>query len=153
MSHHATIACQFCATLNRIDLARYADGPKCAECGRPYRLDRPIKVQEEHFDKTVLQAEVPVLVDFYADWCGPCAMMQPLLDTVAHELAGQSLVVKVNTDAAPAVSQRYGIRSIPYFGRFERGTLTRTAVGAQSLEALRGLAAPDGSGEDVRSAG
>lgn len=140
---HITLACQFCGKLNRLDPARHADRPKCAECQKPFLIDRPVKVKEEHFDKTVLGSEVPVLVDFYADWCGPCIMMQPLLDNVATELAGKALVVKVNTDQAPTVSQRYGIKSIPFFGRFEGGKLVRTAVGAQSFEALKALAAAD----------
>lgn len=136
-----TLACQFCGKLNRLDPTRHADRPKCAECQKPFLIDRPIKVKEEHFDKTVLGAEVPVLVDFYADWCGPCVMMQPLLDRVATELAGKTLVVKVNTDLSPEVSQRYGIKGIPFFARFENGAVAQTAVGAQSYEALKALAA------------
>ena len=98
-------------------------------------------MHEEHFDRTVLQSEVPVIVDFYADWCGPCVMMAPLIDEVAQAWAGKVLVAKVNTDAAPKVSQRYGIRSIPFFGRFENGEMVKTAVGAVSREALFELAA------------
>lgn len=135
-----TLACQFCQTLNKIDPARHGDRPKCAKCARPFLLDRPVKVLEEHFDQTVLQSDIPVLVDFYADWCGPCVMMQPLLDDVAREGAGKVLVAKVNTDASPEVSQRYNIRGIPFFARFEKGEMTKSAVGAQSREALQELA-------------
>jgi thioredoxin 2 len=133
---NVTLACQFCGALNRIDLTRHADRPKCGECGKPFLLDRPVKVDEEHFDKSVLQADVPVLVDFYADWCGPCRAMAPALDEIASERAGEVLVAKVDTDRSPAVSQRYGIRSIPFFGLFEQGQLARTAVGAVGKRGL-----------------
>lgn len=136
-----TLACQFCTTLNRVDPARHADRPKCAQCGKPFLIDRPVKVSQEHFDKSVLEAEVPVIVDFYADWCGPCRAMAPMLDEIARDKAGELLVVKVNTDAAPTVSARYGIKSIPYFARFEKGEVVKTAVGAVGLDGLKDLAA------------
>jgi len=138
---HITLACQSCTTLNRIDVTKAAQGPKCAQCGKPFLLDRPVTVHEEHFHVTVLRAEVPVLVDFYADWCGPCKMMAPFLDAIARERTGRMLVAKVDTDRSPTVSQRYGIRSIPFFARFEKGQMVKTAVGAvgrQGLEALVG---------------
>src|SRR5690606_36385051 len=71
----ATVPCPFCGTLNRVDMGRVADRPKCGECGRPLLLDRPIKVTDESLDRVVADAGVPVLVDFYADWCGPCKLM------------------------------------------------------------------------------
>ncbi len=138
---NVTLACQFCTTMNRIAVERHADRPKCAECGKPFLLDRPVKVHEEHFDKTVLEAEVPVLVDFYADWCGPCKMMAPILDEIASSRAGTLIVAKVDTDRAPSISQRYNIRGIPFFGRFENGEMVKSAVGAVGREGLADLAA------------
>ena len=136
-----TVPCQFCGTLNRIETAKFEQGPRCAECGKPFLLDRPVKVTEEHFDTTVLKAGVPVLVDFYADWCGPCRLMAPVLDDLAREKLGSLLVVKVDTDRSPSISARYGIRSIPFFGRFEHGKLVRTVIGAVGRAALAYLAA------------
>ncbi len=138
---NATLTCQFCGTLNKVDLTRHAHRPTCAECGKPFLLDRPIKVDEEHFDTTVLRAEVPVIVDFYADWCGPCQLMAPVLDEIAHDNVGRLLVAKVDTDRAPKISQRYGIRSIPFFGRFEHGEMVNTVVGVVGRDGLKALAA------------
>ena len=136
----ATLACQFCGQLNKVNLDRHADRPKCAKCAKPFLVDRPVKVTEDNFDATVLKSEVPVLVDFYADWCGPCRVMAPVLDEIAEANAGKLLVAKVDTEASPAVSQRYGIRSIPFFGRFENGQMVKTAVGAVGREGLAELA-------------
>ncbi|HWV57758.1 MAG TPA: thioredoxin domain-containing protein, partial [Longimicrobiales bacterium] len=75
-----------------------SDRPKCGECGRPILLDRPIRLTDENFDRVIAQAQVPVVVDFYADWCGPCKAMAPVLDDFAHSRAGEVLVGKLDTD-------------------------------------------------------
>jgi thioredoxin 2 len=124
-----TLRCAFCAKLNRVDVARAADRPACGECGKPMLLDRPVKVAQEDFDKTVLGAEVPVLVDFYADWCGPCRMVAPFVDEIARAHTGKLLVAKVDTDRAPNVAMQYGIRSIPTLIVFGGGEEVERSVG------------------------
>jgi len=101
-------------------------------------LDRPLKVSEEDFDRTVLGADAPVLVDFYADWCAPCRMVAPFVDELARGYLGRLLVAKVDTDRAPDVSMRYGIRSIPTLIVFSGGAEAERSVGFEP-ERVKGL--------------
>ncbi len=133
-----TVRCGFCGTLNKVDLRRAADRPKCGECSKPMLLDRPIKVAEEDFDRTVLQSEAPVLVDFYADWCAPCRMVAPFVDEIAHDQVGRMLVAKVDTDRAQSVAMKYGIRSIPTLIVFRGGEEVERSLGFEP-ERVRGL--------------
>jgi len=126
----ATVACPFCATLNRVDLSRIAQHPKCGKCGKPILLDRPIAVSDATFERVTADTTVPVLVDFYADWCGPCKMMAPLLDAVARKRAGEVLIAKLDTDKNPATGMRFGIRGIPTMILFRGGQEIARRVGA-----------------------
>ena len=126
----ATVACPFCATLNRVNMERVADRPKCGNCGRPILLDRPVAVSDATFEQVITETTVPVLVDFYADWCGPCKIMAPLLDDAAHRRAGQLLVLKLDTDRNPVTGQRFGIRGIPTLILFRSGKEASRRVGA-----------------------
>ena len=125
-----TLQCQFCHTWNRIDASRAADRPKCGKCSKPMLLDRPWPLTEETFDRTIKDSEVPVLVDFYADWCGPCKMMAPFVDDVAREYQGRALVAKLNTDLAQTTSNGLGIRGIPTTIVFKGGKEVARQTGA-----------------------
>lgn len=126
----ATVRCQFCLTANRVDVTRIGDRPKCGQCGRPILLDRPIKITDDDFDLVVRGAEVPVLVDFYADWCGPCKMMAPVLDDLARERQGRLLVAKLDSDRSPNVVRRFGIHGIPTLILFRAGKESKRVTGA-----------------------
>ena len=126
----ATVACPFCETLNRVDLARIEQQPKCGNCGKPILLDRPIAVSDANFEKVTTDTTVPVVVDFYADWCGPCKIMAPLLDDAARRRAGELLIVKLDTDRNPVTGQRFGIRGIPTLIAFRSGKEVARRVGA-----------------------
>ena len=123
------IRCSFCLTVNRIDMTRAKDRPKCGKCERPMLLDRPVKVEADDFASTVLKSDVPVLVDFYADWCGPCRMLAPHLDQVASGGVGRLLVAKVDSDRAQALSQTYQIRGLPTVVLFHDGREVDRVVG------------------------
>jgi len=133
------VACAFCATLNRIDMTKVSLRPKCANCQRPILLDRPVKAAGATFDKMLTGTTVPVLVDFYADWCGPCRVMAPTLDDFARERSGQVLVLKLDTDADSAVAGRYGIRGIPTLIAFDRGQERGRHVGVADRKVLETL--------------
>ena len=133
------VACAFCSTLNRVDLTRLSNGPKCANCQRPILLDRPIMATATNFDRMVNGTTVPVLVDFYADWCGPCHMMAPTIDDFAKRQMGNVLVLKLDTDAHPAIAGRYGIRGIPTVIAFDGGEERRRHVGVANIEVLQSL--------------
>ena len=138
-TRHLTLQCQFCQTWNRIDAARAADRPKCGKCAKPMLLDRPVKLTDENFARTVADAEVPVLVDFYADWCGPCKMMAPSVDKLAQAYTGRALVAKLDTDANPRTAQQFQIRGIPTVIVFKGGKAVVNESGAVPYPALEQL--------------
>lgn len=138
---HVTLRCGFCRTLNRVDLSRADRKPRCAECSRPILVDRPLRLEGEDFARTVEAAGVPVLVDFYADWCGPCKMMAPILDEVSRRHAGALLVTKLDTDRWPDVAARFGIRGIPTLILFGEGRELARETGAVPRERLEALLA------------
>jgi thioredoxin 2 len=125
-----TLQCQFCQTWNRIDPTRAADRPKCGKCAKPILLDRPWPLTEETFDRTIKESEIPILVDFYADWCGPCKIMAPYVDEVARQYQGRALVAKLNTDLAQTTSTGLGIRGIPTVIVFRGGKEVARQTGA-----------------------
>ena len=133
------VICVFCATPNRVDLTRLAENPKCGECGRPIRLDRPLPVTDATFDKVITGASVPVVVDFYADWCGPCKMMAPFVDELAAKYVGKALVAKVNTDHSQRAAAPFNIRGIPTTIVFKSGAAVAEKAGAMPLAGLEQL--------------
>ena len=126
----ATVRCIMCGTLNRVDMARAGQRPKCGSCGKPMLLDRPMPLTDADFDRVIADADVPVVVDFYADWCGPCKIMAPVFDDFAREHLGTVLVAKLDTDRNQATSQRFDVRGIPTLIVFRGGKEVARQVGA-----------------------
>ena len=134
-----TLRCQFCETWNRVDAARAADRPQCGKCARPLLLDRPYMLTDETFARTVAEAEVPVLVDFYADWCGPCKQMAPAVDQLASKYQGSLLVTKLNTDKSPVTAKSHQIQGIPTVILFDHGLVVTRQSGALPFTTLERL--------------
>lgn len=134
-----TLRCQFCETWNRIDASRAGDQPKCGKCGTPMRLDRPVKLDDDTFQRTIGESQIPVLVDFYADWCGPCKMMAPYVDELAAKYVGRALVAKVDTDRSQRAAAPFNIRGIPTTIVFKNGKVLTQKAGAMPLAGLEEL--------------
>jgi thioredoxin 2 len=140
---HVTLPCPSCGRWNRIAATRMSDGPKCGVCGTAMRLDHPVLLTDATFDGAIRESTLPVLVDFYADWCGPCRMMAPAVDELARSSVGSLLVAKLDTDASPQTAARFQIRGIPTTIVFRDGREARRQSGAMPLAMLRELAASD----------
>ncbi|MES2179395.1 MAG: thioredoxin [Gemmatimonadota bacterium] len=134
-----TLHCPSCGQWNRIRGDRAASGPKCGKCGQALALDAPVVLDDETFDRVIAQSEVPVLVDFYADWCGPCKMMAPAVAALAKEVAGRALIAKLDTDAAQRTASRFQIRGIPTSIVFRGGREVARQTGAVPLGTLRSM--------------
>lgn len=128
--------CPRCGAKNRVPPARLHKRPKCGKCGEPLVFDAPVDVGEGEFDAIISEASIPVLVDFWAPWCGPCRAVAPELAKLAKEKAGQVLVVKVNTDQAPRVARRFEITGIPALLLFRNGQVADRVSGAMPAAAI-----------------
>ena len=135
------VRCETCSTLNRVDLGRICDKPKCSRCTNALPLDRPLVATDADFQQFLDGARVPVLVDFFAEWCGPCRAMAPVLENFARMQAGNLLVLKVDTDANPVTARRFNIASIPTLIVFRDGRESKRQLGAVPRSALEALIA------------
>lgn len=133
------VVCTRCGATNRIPAARLADDPDCGKCHQPLLDGSPVVLDDGNFERVTAGTDLPVIVDFWAAWCGPCRMMAPQFEAAAGQLKGRAVLAKVNSDESPRTAQRFAIRSIPTMVRLDRGAETKRlsgAVGAPQIVAF-----------------
>lgn len=132
------VACPSCSKQNRLPASRIAERARCAACkAQLLPLAKPLVIEtRDDFDELVRGSPVPVVVDFWADWCAPCRMVAPELAKLAEQRAGAVVVAKVDTEALPEVAGRFGIRSIPTMIAFRGGRESKRAMGAMPANAI-----------------
>lgn len=124
------VACTHCGAVNRLPSTRLTDDPVCGRCSEPLLNGEPMELTDANFEAVTSKTELPVVVDFWAPWCGPCRMMAPAFAQAATTLKGRALLVKVNSDDNPRTAGRFGIRSIPTLVRLDRGRESARQSGA-----------------------
>jgi thioredoxin 2 len=133
------IRCSKCGAINRIPTDRAGQPARCGKCKSPLATAvQPVTITDTNFQEIVLKASTPVLVDAWAEWCGPCHMLAPTIDALARDYAGRVVVGKLDVDANPRTAGSYEIRGIPTLLIFDRGQLIDRLVGVQPRPAIEG---------------
>jgi thioredoxin 2 len=136
-SQSLKIVCAACGAANRVPASRLDELPNCGKCHGPLLASGPIILDDANFDSFISRTELPVVVDFWADWCGPCHAMAPAFQSAAEQLRTRFHFVKVNVDAAQGLAGRYGIRSIPTLVLLRNGKEADRVSGALDPGSLR----------------
>ena len=138
------LVCPHCFAVNRVPDDRLADAPKCGKCASPLLPGQPVDLTTSSFDRFIAHAGLPVLVDFWAGWCGPCKMMAPIFQQVSAEMRTRVRFAKVDTEAHPQVSMRHHIKGIPSLILFRSGAEVARISGAMEAHALKRWLASQG---------
>ena len=140
------VTCPACHTRNRLIYGQLSRAVRCATCKQTLSApNEPIEISSTaDFDRLIMHASIPVVVDYWAPWCGPCRVVAPELQKVAARQAGRALVVKVNTDQLADLGERFGIRSIPTLAVFSGGREVARTAGARPAEDIEQFIASAG---------
>lgn len=130
------IVCPHCQTQNRVPAARLGDSPKCGHCHRALFEGHPVELHAGAFDRHLQNSDIPLVVDFWAPWCGPCQMMAPQYEQAAKRLEPRVRLGKVDTEAEQALGARFGIRSIPTLKIFHQGREIASQAGAMDANSI-----------------
>lgn len=131
------INCPHCTATNRVPEERLTEHPQCGKCKKPLFAGRPLELHPGNVAATLDKNDIPVLVDCWAPWCGPCKSFAPVFEQAASILEPRLRLAKLNTEAAPSIAQRWAIRSIPTLILFKRGKEVQRVSGAMSLPQLQ----------------
>jgi thioredoxin 2 len=136
MSGSLHVVCPACDAVNRLPSERLGADPKCGQCHRPLFVGAPVALDESRFAHHLGRSDLPLLVDFWAPWCGPCRTMAPAFESAARTLEPQVRLLKVNTEEAQGLAARLGIRSIPTLALFRGGSEVARTAGAMDARSI-----------------